>query len=619
MKFKMHNLKQIEQTRFILSTLIGNLYTGNKAFEQEFIHLWQRLELNGEPDLALFEAFMIEVVTLDATEKARGTKKIPKEMAIAKRKDMYLLTLGLLKDYYHSDETTTKKISLGDRRIKYILNSDYVELISEGKVHKKDIPKAGIDDFVKKCKESMDQYTTRCKDNISEFLSTCTDKRKQTILSNAQKHIENGKIKLPDPSYTLKNFPLSTDSDTKNIEKEYSHADNQPILGAENKIEKNAEKEYDLIHQIEALINNNTITAPKFNAVELPSYTLEEVNAGALDNKIIFNSVCNNPYVNNNNDYDEHHFVVAREAKSSNAWESDTIFVENNHKYEICVRVKNDNPNGINAIAQDTTVFCNISKYYAKTVPVNGCITSSNARPKHYEDQVYFSSRSNFRLDVVKNSIILKNHGIGKNNGVRLGTNIFTQNGAVIGYDSLDGCLPGGDEYTSIIAFKVKAIFDTKDIIYTISTTVRLVGDSDKSWKNEVDAKIGNKVEFQIEYTNTSDARQNNVAIDDILPSNLHYVKGTTKLYNGSFPKGFLVDSDEVVASGIYVGHYEAGANALIRFQAEVVDDDFTCGKFILHNWGRASIGDRVMQDSAAVVVQLPYCPDLGNGNTTKG
>lgn len=152
---------------------------------------------------------------------------------------------------------------------------------------------------------------------------------------------------------------------------------------------------------------------------------------------------------------------------------------------------------------------------------------------------------------------------------------------------------------------------NNEDVAFTVNTTVRLVGDSDKSWKNEVDAKIGDKVEFRIEYENTSDARQNNVAIADILPSDLHYVKGTTKLYNGSFPKGFLVDSNEVVASGIYVGHYEPGANAIIRFQAEVVDDDFTCGKFILHNWGRASIGEKVMQDSAAVVVQLPYCPDL--------
>ena len=249
MKFKM--------TQFILNSLIGNLYTGNKAFEQEFIHLWQRLELNGEPDLTLFEAFMIEVVILDAAEKARGINGVSQEEAIAKRQDMYLLTLGLLKGYYHNDETTTKRISLGDRRIKYILNSDYVELTSEGKIHKKDIPKDRIDDFVKKYKESMDQYTTRCKDNISKFLSACTDKRKQIILSNAQKHIENGKIKLPDPTYTLKNFPLSTDNDTKNIDKENSHVDNQPILGTEDKIEKNAEKKYDLIHQIEVLINNN--------------------------------------------------------------------------------------------------------------------------------------------------------------------------------------------------------------------------------------------------------------------------------------------------------------------------------------------------------------------------
>lgn len=116
---------------------------------------------------------------------------------------------------------------------------------------------------------------------------------------------------------------------------------------------------------------------------------------------------------------------------------------------------------------------------------------------------------------------------------------------------------------------------NNENVAFTVNTTVRLVGDSDKSWKNEVDAKIGDKVEFQIEYTNTSDTKQENVNVSGTLSDSLHYIEGSTKLYNGSFPKGFLVDSDELVASGIDIGHYEPSANALIRFQAEVVDDGF--------------------------------------------
>lgn len=349
---------------------------------------------------------------------------------------------------------------------------------------------------------------------------------------------------------------------------------------------------------------------------------MDQIDAGVLSNRIIFNSIVDNPKIDNYGNNDEHNFIVAREADKGGLWQTETIEAENNLSYDdkiydICVRLKNDNPNGIDAISKETKVFLDMPKYSARTIPVQARIESENARPRTYTSVIYFHGTTDFKLEYIKDSARLINNGIGKENGIKL-DDIFNQDGIIIGYSSLNGEIPGGEEYASYIVFKAKAIFNAKDIKYNVTTTVRLVGDSDKSWKKEVDAKIGDKVEFRIEYENTSDARQNNIAIADILPSDLHYVKGTTKLYNDSFPKGALVDSDEVVASGIYVGHYEPGANAIIRFQAEVVDDDFTCGKFILHNWGRASIGEKVMQDSAAVVVQLPYCPDLGVESTTK-
>ena len=155
---------------------------------------------------------------------------------------------------------------------------------------------------------------------------------------------------------------------------------------------------------------------------------------------------------------------------------------------------------------------------------------------------------------------------------------------------------------------------DTKkadeEILFTVQTSVRLVGDADKTWKKEVDAKEGDKVEFQINYTNTGKTTQRNVIIDDDLPTNLKYVEGTTKLYDGLYPTGTILTNNSITGDGIIIGDYTAGSNALIRFQADVVDEDFTCGKFILHNWGRATVGNKLVQDSAAVNVELSDCPD---------
>lgn len=152
-------------------------------------------------------------------------------------------------------------------------------------------------------------------------------------------------------------------------------------------------------------------------------------------------------------------------------------------------------------------------------------------------------------------------------------------------------------------------VYNEENPDFTVKTEVRT------GWGKDTVLSIGDKVEFQINYKNTSDATQTDVAINDILPSNLRYINGTTKVYNSTYPKGFLVDSNEVVGEGIRIGTYDPGANALIRFQAEVVNDNFTCGKFVLHNWGRATVNknNKVVQDSAAVNVQLATCPDPEN------
>lgn len=155
---------------------------------------------------------------------------------------------------------------------------------------------------------------------------------------------------------------------------------------------------------------------------------------------------------------------------------------------------------------------------------------------------------------------------------------------------------------------------DTKkadeEILFTVQTSVRLVGDADKTWKKEVDAKEGDKVEFQIEYKNTDTVQHDRVVIGDILPDNLRYVPGSTIIYSGLHPNGAVAEKDDIMGTGLIIGNYKPGANAFVRITAEVVDDNFSCGKFILHNWGRASVGESIVQDSAAVNVELSDCPD---------
>ena len=150
------------------------------------------------------------------------------------------------------------------------------------------------------------------------------------------------------------------------------------------------------------------------------------------------------------------------------------------------------------------------------------------------------------------------------------------------------------------IALHPVTAFATDD--FTVETQVRLAGE--KEWKESVDAKVGDKVEFQIKYTNTSNKQQDNVVIKDILPSNLRYVAGSTKIKNTNLPNGDTLDHDYLVTDGQKVGNYGPGANVRLMFTAEVVDDNLACGKNTLVNWAQAGVGDTTIQDEARVVVQ---------------
>lgn len=345
-----------------------------------------------------------------------------------------------------------------------------------------------------------------------------------------------------------------------------------------------------------------------------PSYTEAEIDAGKLGDKITFNSISDNKDLG-----DEKNFMSARmynDTDLSHLWQDDEIMVEDGKEYVIRMYVHNNSPKGRDGVAKDVRAYFQVPNESAKSIRVRGYLNSSNATPTKYWDDVYLKSDTAFHLEPVGGSARIYNKGVGKaDDGAKLSDELVTStNGVLLGFDSLNGEIPGCFEYDSIVTMRVKAYYDRN---YTVETKVRLDGDTDKTWKKSVDAKIGDIVEFQINYKNTSSEDQRDVAVDDQLPANLRYVPGSTRIMNGANPNGATFENDDIYKNGIWIGSYGAGANALIRFKAEVVDETFTCGLFTLRNWGRVGIGTSVIQDSADVNVQLAHCPDPITPNPT--
>lgn len=339
------------------------------------------------------------------------------------------------------------------------------------------------------------------------------------------------------------------------------------------------------------------------------SYTLSEVENNALGDKIVFNSISNSVMG------DEKNFVGAREdtginAGPNNQWQGNTIDVVDGKTYLIRLYVHNNNPKGDKAIAKDVHTSFKISSKIGRSAEINGMITSSNAAPKKYWDNVVLKSDKYFKLEYVKGSARLENNGVGAvAGGLVLSDQIINENGVKIGYNSLNGEIPGCFQYASYITIKVKPVFIKNDTGIIVEKKVRM--DGTKDWKESIIAKVGDKVNYQIHYRNISEKPTTDVMIRDILPENMELIKGTTVLLNATNPKGTPRD-DTINTTGVNIGGYAVDGDGYVRFTAKVIDKSLVCGQNKLVNWGKVTAAGKASSDSADVFVNK-LCPESNN------
>lgn len=352
-----------------------------------------------------------------------------------------------------------------------------------------------------------------------------------------------------------------------------------------------------------------------------PTYTIEEINNGALgpvgkaeENQgtypgaIVFNSIADPALASEGVISDERYFVGAREDTGfnlgkDNIWNGNSITVEDGKIYLIRLYVHNNNPNGEDAVAEDVRVSFNIPTDSSRKVRVNGFIESSNATPAEYWDYVDFESDVPFHLEYVYGSASLENNGIGSGGGLQLSDDIVlaASGGTLIGYNELDGKIPGCYQYSAYISIRVKVVFDYG---FTVKSEARLVGSENGTFDTKVDAQVGDMVEFSITYQNRDEIVHPNVTISDILPSGLEYVEGTTVLYNMEHIDG--IAWDDIITesgSGVKIGQYGPGVYAKVCFMAKVVGDNMADGRNILVNGAKVQVGHVTLQSRTEVEV----------------
>lgn len=325
-----------------------------------------------------------------------------------------------------------------------------------------------------------------------------------------------------------------------------------------------------------------------------PSFTIEKPA-----DYITFNSITNNPVI----DGDEKDFVGIREVGSNAKW-TNNMKVQNGKEYYVRMYVHNNAASNLNLVAENVVAKLNVPTTTAKNVTVQGQISASNAKPNTVWDEATFSSDNDFNLAYVAGSALFENNGMGT---TKLPDSIVNNTGAKLGYDKLDGKIPGCFQYAGYVTVKVKAQVSQpqEKTNIDLAKTVRNKTNGEKSWVETANAKSGDTVQFQIHAKNTGSAGIQNLVIRDILPKGLNYVAGSTKLYNTSNPKGLKVSDNVIQNSGINIGSYQPNGDAYVRFDATVSAENSlpVCGENTLTNIAQASDQKIVKNDTASVKV----------------
>lgn len=291
--------------------------------------------------------------------------------------------------------------------------------------------------------------------------------------------------------------------------------------------------------------------------------------AGSM-NGPVFNSFINTPTYG-----DERAFVDAKDsANTSTGGFADVVDVQPGKEYTIRQYVHNNANQGTNAsgqgVAKDVNVRFKILPGQANGNEVTGYISASNIA-EGYPSTVYDTTKLKnesqaFELEYVTGSARVENNAH-PYPGIALPDSVTTDAGAKLGYDVMNGNLPGCFEYTAIVTIKVRVKAPA------IQLTKRVTTPGSTDWRENINVKAGETVSWLLNYKNTGTGVVNDVTIRDSLPKGLTLVPGSITWFDANHPNGEQLQDTALSSGGANAGNYSAGADGAIRFRTTVDKD----------------------------------------------
>lgn len=330
---------------------------------------------------------------------------------------------------------------------------------------------------------------------------------------------------------------------------------------------------------------------------ERTTYTMEQPADYA-----VFNSITNNSAIG-----DERNFVRIREANSGNPFR-DEVEVVPGKEYEVYIYFHNDAGSDTNATGYGMATNVRLVSAYPPTVNTNergmvsGILSWSYVTPEQPDnpqvgkvwDEAYVTSKTDGVVLRYKTGTATI-HNAGAANGSVLASSLFTEEGALLGYNKLAGTIPGCDEYSGHVTYTLVAE-------KTDSGLSKQVSKDGENWSENVTAKPGEYVTYKVKFENTGNTSLSNVIFKDTHDDGLSLRIGSIKVFDVNNTEGKQID-DILDISGYNVGDVAAGALVQITYQAQVADGTDYCGKTLKNIINVKFNTDGSAEDDATVTV----------------
>ncbi|MBR2587152.1 LPXTG cell wall anchor domain-containing protein [Candidatus Saccharibacteria bacterium] len=340
-----------------------------------------------------------------------------------------------------------------------------------------------------------------------------------------------------------------------------------------------------------AILGGALVNVVKFTTVSAWGPERQTYTNASPASQAVFNSITDNAGVGDERDFVR--IVEISKDGTKNVYSND-VTIRGGYDYDVWIYFHNNASSTYNTVEQNYAGVARnvrVSAAFPSSLKagekgqVDAYITSNRTLVDKVWDEAYITAAENVNLAYVAGSAKILNQGAA--NGTVLSTDLFTEAGTLIGYNTLNGIVYGCDEYAGQVVYTIRAT-TVVEPSSTFEIDKKVSTDGGANWNDDTALKPETEAEFRITYKNTGTLLQAVTAFDTLENGvGMEYVAGSTRIVaNGTEMIVRDENGGKLFNGGVEVGEIKPGETAEIYYKVKIKSaESFTsCAKTVLYN-----------------------------------